>query len=99
MAKGLDPALVQATLEQALGETAGFEPLQSRRSFQIHMSDIGEAREVLPPEPGKAARQDYEYVRHGTRALLAVLISPPVKLWLKSLVIGSRRHFSDFWTN
>jgi DNA-binding transcriptional LysR family regulator len=33
-----------ATLEQALGETAGFEPAQSRRTFHIHMSDIGENR-------------------------------------------------------
>jgi DNA-binding transcriptional LysR family regulator len=33
-----------ATLEQALGETAGFEPARSRRTFHIHMSDIGENR-------------------------------------------------------
>ena len=33
-----------ATLEQALGETAGFEPARSSRIFQIHMSDIGESR-------------------------------------------------------
>lgn len=33
-----------ATLEQALGEVAGFEPEQSSRTFQIHMSDIGEGR-------------------------------------------------------
>ena len=32
------------TIEQALSESAGFEPLQSRRSFRIHMSDIGEGR-------------------------------------------------------
>src|SRR5688572_1055572 len=31
-----------ATLEQALGETAGFDPALSVRSFQLHMSDIGE---------------------------------------------------------
>ncbi len=31
-------------LEQALGDTAGFEPPQSRRVFRIHMSDIGEGR-------------------------------------------------------
>mgnify|MGYP000331827151 CR=1 FL=1 len=35
-------------LEQALGESAGFEPLRSRRRFRIHMSDIGEGR-FLPP--------------------------------------------------
>jgi len=33
-----------ATLEQALGETAGFDPARSVRTFQIHMSDIGESR-------------------------------------------------------
>lgn len=33
-----------ATLEQALGETAEFDPLQSRRVFRVHMSDIGESR-------------------------------------------------------
>jgi len=36
------------TLEQALGESAGFEPRESRRLFRIHMSDIGEGR-FLPP--------------------------------------------------
>jgi DNA-binding transcriptional LysR family regulator len=33
-----------ATLEQALNETALFEPLQSRKVFRLHMSDIGEGR-------------------------------------------------------
>lgn len=33
-----------ATLEQALNESALFEPLQSRKTFRIHMSDIGEGR-------------------------------------------------------
>ncbi|MDP3137802.1 MAG: LysR family transcriptional regulator [Burkholderiaceae bacterium] len=37
-----------STIEQALGETAGFDPMQSRRSFRIHLSDIGEGR-FLPP--------------------------------------------------
>lgn len=37
-----------ATLEQALGESTGFDPKASRRVFQIHMSDIGEER-FLPP--------------------------------------------------
>jgi hypothetical protein len=26
---------------------------------------IGEARDVLPAQPGRPVRQDYEYVRHG----------------------------------
>lgn len=33
-----------AMLEQALNESALFEPLQSRKVFRIHMSDIGEGR-------------------------------------------------------
>jgi DNA-binding transcriptional LysR family regulator len=36
--------LALVTIEQALSESAGFEPLQSRRSFRLHMSDIGEGR-------------------------------------------------------
>lgn len=32
------------TLEEALNESADFEPAQSRRVFRIHMSDIGEGR-------------------------------------------------------
>ncbi|MFE8645780.1 LysR family transcriptional regulator [Sphingomonas sp. NCPPB 2930] len=33
-----------ATLEQAVGESARFDPAQSRRVFRLHLSDIGEAR-------------------------------------------------------
>jgi DNA-binding transcriptional LysR family regulator len=33
-----------AMLEQALGESAGFDPATSGRSFHLHMSDIGEGR-------------------------------------------------------
>jgi DNA-binding transcriptional LysR family regulator len=33
-----------ATLEQALNESEVFEPGQSRRTFRVHLSDIGEAR-------------------------------------------------------
>lgn len=33
-----------ATLAQALNESSEFAPLTSRRTFRIHMSDIGEAR-------------------------------------------------------
>jgi len=35
-------------LEEALNESAGFDPLHSRKVFRIHMSDIGEGR-FLPP--------------------------------------------------
>ena len=59
--------LALATLEQALGETAAFDPAQSRRSFQIHMSDIGEGRFL--PELMTALRQRAPGVRLETRPL------------------------------
>lgn len=42
LADAVRTALV--TLERALNESAEFDPLVSRRTFRIHMSDIGEAR-------------------------------------------------------
>jgi DNA-binding transcriptional LysR family regulator len=54
-----------ATLEQALGETAGFDPAQSTRSFHIHMSDIGESRFL--PELMVALREQAPGVRIETR--------------------------------
>jgi DNA-binding transcriptional LysR family regulator len=50
-----------ATLERALGETAGFEPAQSRRTFRLHMSDIGEGRFL--PELLAALREQAPGVR------------------------------------
>ena len=42
----LAPAVRSAlgTLEEALGESVGFDPQRSRRTFRVHMSDIGEGR-------------------------------------------------------
>jgi DNA-binding transcriptional LysR family regulator len=56
-----------ATLEQALGESAGFEPAKSGRTFQIHMSDIGESRFL--PELMVALRERAPGVRVQTRPL------------------------------
>lgn len=56
-----------ATLEQALGETAGFDPARSTRSFHIHMSDIGESRFL--PELMIALRERAPGVRVETRPL------------------------------
>lgn len=56
-----------ATLEQALGETAGFDPALSTRSFHIHMSDIGEGRFL--PELMIALRERAPGVRIETRPL------------------------------
>ena len=61
-----DPVrLALATLEQALGETAGFDPARSSRTFQIHMSDIGESRFL--PELMVALRERAPAARVQTR--------------------------------
>ena len=54
-----------ATLEQALGESSGFEPAQSQRVFHIHMSDIGEGRFL--PDLMAALRKEAPGVRVETR--------------------------------
>lgn len=56
-----------ATLEQALGEAAGFDPRHSGRTFQLHMSDIGEGRFL--PELMAALREQAPGVRIETRPL------------------------------
>lgn len=57
--------LALATLEQALGEVAGFDPAHSSRTFQIHMSDIGESRFL--PELMAALRERAPGLRVQTR--------------------------------
>ena len=54
-----------ATLEQALGESAGFDPRTSKRVFHIHMSDIGEGRFL--PDLMTALREQAPGVRVETR--------------------------------
>lgn len=54
-----------ATMEQALGEMAGFEPARSSRTFHIHMSDIGESRFL--PDLMAALRERAPGVRVQTR--------------------------------
>jgi DNA-binding transcriptional LysR family regulator len=56
-----------ATIEQALGESAAFEPLQSRRTFRLHMSDIGEGRFL--PELMAMLRREAPGVRIETMPL------------------------------
>ncbi|HYE40110.1 MAG TPA: LysR family transcriptional regulator [Ramlibacter sp.] len=56
-----------ATLEQALGEVAGFDPAHSTRTFRIHMSDIGESRFL--PELMVRLRESAPGVRVETRPL------------------------------
>ena len=54
-----------ATLEDALGESAGFDPARSGRTFHIHMSDIGESRFL--PELMTVLRERAPGVRVETR--------------------------------
>ncbi|GAB3647013.1 LysR family transcriptional regulator [Ramlibacter alkalitolerans] len=56
-----------ATLEQALGESAGFDPASATRTFQLHLSDIGEARFL--PALMVALRERAPGVRLETRPL------------------------------
>ena len=56
-----------ATIEQALGETAGFDPARAERTFHIHMSDIGEGRFL--PQLMLALRERAPGVRIETRPL------------------------------
>jgi DNA-binding transcriptional LysR family regulator len=49
------------TLEQALNESAVFDPLQASKTFRVHLSDIGEARFL--PELIAALRRDAPGVR------------------------------------
>jgi DNA-binding transcriptional LysR family regulator len=56
-----------ATLEQALGESAGFEPAHATRTFQLHLSDIGEARFL--PELMVALRERAPGLRVATQPL------------------------------
>ena len=42
LAQAVQSAL--ATLEEALNESEVFDPLQARKTFRMHLSDIGEAR-------------------------------------------------------
>jgi DNA-binding transcriptional LysR family regulator len=56
-----------ALMEEALGEGAGFDPATSRRTFRIHMSDIGEGRFL--PDLMVALRERAPGVRVETRPL------------------------------
>ena len=56
-----------STLEQALGESAGFDPARATRTFQLHLSDIGEARFL--PRLMVALRERAPGVRVQTRPL------------------------------
>ena len=56
-----------AVIEQALSESSGFEPAVSRRTFRVHMSDIGEGRFL--PQLMTALREQAPGVRIETLPL------------------------------
>lgn len=60
-------------LERALTEAASFDPMQSRRVFHIHMSDIGEGRFL--PDLLVALRERAPGVRVDTRPVVAAEIT------------------------
>jgi DNA-binding transcriptional LysR family regulator len=75
-----------ATIEQALGETQGFEPAQSMRTFRIHMSDIGEGRFL--PELMSALREQAPGVRMETMPLPRGEITPALDAGRIDLAFG-----------
>jgi DNA-binding transcriptional LysR family regulator len=75
-----------ATIEQALGETQGFEPAQSIRTFRIHMSDIGEGRFL--PELMSALREQAPGVRVETMPLPRGEITPALDAGRIDLAFG-----------
>ena len=58
-----------ATIEQAFNETGMFAPLESRKTFRLHMSDIGESRFL--PVLMTGLREQAPGVRIDTSALAA----------------------------
>jgi DNA-binding transcriptional LysR family regulator len=75
-----------ATLEQALGETAGFDPAHSARAFRIHLSDIGESRFL--PELMVALRERAPNVRVETRPVPREQIAEALDAGRIDLAIG-----------
>lgn len=60
---------------------------------EVPVQLVGEARTPLPPEPGRPARFDYEYVRHGTANLF--LVFEPLLGW-RAAQVTERRTARDF---
>jgi hypothetical protein len=54
---------------------------------------VGETVQPLPPEPGRAERFDYEYVRNGTANLF--MLSEPLAGW-RHVMVTDRRTAKDF---
>ncbi len=60
---------------------------------EIPVQLVGETRVPLPPQPGRPARYDYEYVRNGTANLF--MASEPLLGW-RGVSVTARRTARDF---
>jgi len=71
-------------------------PYEERRPLicldEVPVQLVGEARQPLPPEPGRPARYDYEYVRAGTAN--AFMIFEPLLGW-RAVQVTERRTAKD----
>lgn len=75
-----------STIEQAFNESVQFEPLQSRKTFRIHMSDIGESRFL--PTLMMGLRESAPGVRVETSALPANTIGDALDTGRIDFAIG-----------
>jgi hypothetical protein len=60
---------------------------------EVPVQLVGETRVPLPPQPGRPARYDYEYVRNGTANLF--MVSEPLLGW-RAVEVTQRRTAKDF---
>jgi DDE superfamily endonuclease len=73
------------------------EPLDEKRPV-VCMDELskelhGHIAEPIPSQPGRAAREDYEYTRHGTANLFVLLC--PLLGW-RHLEVTARRGYHEF---
>ena len=73
------------------------EPLDEKRPV-VCMDELskelhGHVAEPIPPQPGRAAKEDYEYKRHGTANLFVLLC--PLLGW-RHLEVTARRGYHEF---
>lgn len=73
---------------------APYDPKRPQVNFdETSKQLIGETRQPLPPQPGRAARYDYEYKRHGTRNIF--LFCEPQAGW-RHVEVTAQRTMQDF---
>jgi len=82
-------------MEDVLGLHAEpYDPARPVVCFDEASEELrGEVAEPVPPAPGRPARHDYEYTRHGT-ANIFVAVGPPAGR--RHLAVTDRRATADF---